>query len=128
MTNDGELTHRLTHPRYQVSRTYRVKIQGFPDRVALERLRQGVLLSEGQTAPAEVKLLKAGEKTSWLKVTIREGRKRQVRRMCEAVGHPVMELIRVRFGPLSLGDLPAGAFRPLTPQELHALRRTVGLA
>ena len=128
MTNDGELTHRLTHPRYQVSKTYRVKVYGLPDRAALERLRQGVSLPEGQTAPAEVKLLKASERTSWLEITVSEGRKRQVRHMCEAVGHPVTKLIRVCLGPLSLGNLPAGAFRPLTPQELHALRRAAGLA
>lgn len=128
MTNDGELTHRLTHPRYQVPKTYRAKVRGLPDMQALERLRRGVLLPEGKTAPAQVKLIKSGEKTSWLEVTLREGRRRQIRRMCEAVGHPVTKLIRVCFGPLSLGNLPSGAFRSLTPQELRALKHTVGLA
>jgi len=127
MTNDGELTHRLTHPRYQIPKTYRVKVRGLPGVPAIERLRRGVFLAEGKTALAQVKLVKRGEKASWLEVIVREGRKRQVRHMCEAVGHPVIKLSRVRFGPLSLGDLPSGAFRPLTPQELRALRRAVGL-
>ena len=128
MTNDGELTYRLTHPRYQIPKVYRVKVSGVPEAPTLERLRQGVSLPEGKTAPAQVKLGKRGERTSWLEVTVHEGRKRQVRHMCEAVGHPVTKLIRIRFGPLNLGDLPPGALRSLSPQELHALRRAAGLA
>jgi pseudouridine synthase len=128
MTNDGELTYRLTHPRYQIPKAYQVKVRGLPEASALERLRRGVVLEEGKTVPAQVKLIKREERTSWLEVTVHEGRKRQVRRMCEAVGHPVVKLVRVGFGPLRLGDLPPSALRPLTPQELHVLRRAVGLA
>ena len=106
LTNDGELANALTHPSFEVPRTYLARVKGRADRErALRALREGVELEDGRTAPAKVRLLGAAE----LELTIREGRKRQVRRMCEAVGHPVMELRRVAFGPLRLRDLPPGA-------------------
>lgn len=125
LTDDGELAHRLTHPRFEVPKTYRVRVGGPPLRDgALRRLREGVRLDDGVTAPAEVRRIGPRE----LELTIREGRKRQVRRMCEQVGHPVRELRRVRFGPLALGNLKEGASRRLTPAEVDALRGASGLA
>jgi 23S rRNA pseudouridine2605 synthase len=120
LTNDGELAHRLTHPSFEVPRTYRVTVADPPVREpALRRLREGVELDDGRTAPAKVRRL-AGDT---LELTLHEGRKRQVRRMCEAVGHRVRALSRVRFGPLRLDDLPEGAVRRLTPAEIERLRR-----
>jgi 23S rRNA pseudouridine2605 synthase len=119
LTDDGDLAHRLTHPRFEVPRTYRARVRRPPVRErALRALREGVELDDGRTAPARVRRLGAGE----LEITIREGRKRQVRRMCEAVGHPVAALERVAFGPLRLGRLAPGEHRRLTAAELEALR------
>jgi 23S rRNA pseudouridine2605 synthase len=119
LTDDGDLAHRLTHPRFEVPKTYRARVGGGPvDDRALKRLREGVDLDDGRTAPARVRRLGPGR----LELTLREGRKRQVRRMCEAVGHPVTELRRVAFGPLELGDLPPGAARRLTDGEVARLR------
>ena len=120
LTNDGELANRLTHPRYEVPKTYRVKVGSPPLREpALRRLREGVELEDGPTAPAKVRRLGPDA----LELTIHEGRNRQVKRMCEAVGHRVVELERVRFGPLALGDLREGASRRLTAAEVERLRQ-----
>ena len=120
LTNDGELAHRLTHPSFEVPRVYRAQVRNAPLREpALRRLREGVQLDDGMTAPATVRRLTPDR----LELTIHEGRKRQVRRMCEAVGHRVVRLERVAFGPLRLGDLPLGRHRRLTAAEIEALRR-----
>jgi 23S rRNA pseudouridine2605 synthase len=120
LTDDGELAHRLTHPSFEVPRTYHAKVRHPPVREeALRRLREGVELDDGQTLPARVKRLNADR----VELTIREGRKRQVRRMLEAVGHPVITLERVRFGPLWLGKLEEGQHRRLTAPEIEKLRR-----
>jgi 23S rRNA pseudouridine2605 synthase len=123
LTNDGELAHRLTHPSFEVPKTYRARVGGGPvgDRV-LHRLREGVRLEDGITAPARVR--RAGQ--SLLELTIHEGRNRQVRRMCEAVGHPVQELQRVAFGPLQVGGLASGTHRLLTDLEVELLRGLIG--
>src|SRR5512132_4120717 len=118
LTDDGDLAHALTHPRFEVPRTYRARVDGRPGERALRALREGVELDDGRTAPAKVRLVGAHE----LELTIREGRKRQVRRMCAAVGHPVVALRRVAFGPLHLGDLAAGHHRRLTAAEVQRLR------
>ena len=119
LTNDGELANRLTHPRFEVPKTYRAKLAGGPiEATALHALRDGVELDDGITAPARVRKLGANE----IELTIREGRNRQVRRMCEAVGHPVRELVRTRFGPLTLAGLAPGEYRRLTAQELGRVR------
>ena len=119
LTNDGELANHLTHPRYEVPKTYRARVANPPvGERALRALREGVELDDGRTAPARVRPLGPGE----LELTIREGRKRQIRRMCEAVGHPVLALRRVAFGPLRLGDLPPGAHRRLSAAEVERLR------
>jgi 23S rRNA pseudouridine2605 synthase len=124
LTNDGELAERLTHPRYEVEKVYRVQVE--PRRVsdrALRALREGVELDDGVTSPARVRRLGEGE----LEVVLREGRKRQVRRMVDAVGHRVVALRRVAFGPLRLGDLGEGDARRLSPSEVDELREVVGL-
>jgi len=119
LTNDGELAHRLTHPRFGVEKVYRAQVAGGPvGTAALRRLRTGVELEDGRTAPARVRRLGAQR----IEITLREGRKRQVRRMCDAVGHPVLALERVRLGPLELGELPLGAHRQLSVAEVAALR------
>jgi 23S rRNA pseudouridine2605 synthase len=119
LTNDGELANRLTHPRFEVPKTYRAKLAGGPiEATALHALREGVELDDGITAPARVRKLAANE----IELTIHEGRNRQVRRMCEAVGHPVRELVRTRFGPLTLAGLAPGEYRRLTAQELGRVR------
>ena len=118
LTNQGELAHRLTHPRFEVEKTYRVVVAGSSVRDAeLRALREGVQLEEGRTAPARVRRIAADT----IEITIHEGRKRQVKRMCEAVGHPVKRLERVRLGPLELGDLPRGRWRRLSEAEVDAL-------
>jgi 23S rRNA pseudouridine2605 synthase len=118
LTNDGDLAHALTHPRFEVPRTYRARVEGRPGQRALRALREGVELGDGRTAPARVRLIGPHE----LELTIHEGRKRQVRRMCEAVGHRVVALRRIAFGPLRLGDLGAGRHRRLTAAEVERLR------
>jgi 23S rRNA pseudouridine2605 synthase len=120
LTNDGELAHRLTHPSFEVPRVYRAQVRRPPVREpALRALREGVELEDGRTAPAGVRRLTPDR----LELVLREGRKRQVRRMCDAVGHPVVRLERVAFGPLRLDDLPLGRHRLLKPAEVEALRR-----
>jgi 23S rRNA pseudouridine2605 synthase len=123
LTNDGELANRLTHPRYEVPKTYRARVGGGPvsDR-ALRALRSGVQLEDGLTAPARVRRTGPHD----IEVTIHEGRNRQVRRMAEAVGHPVLELERTAFGPLRLDGLGEGAHRRLEAAELGRLRALVG--
>ena len=119
LTNDGELANRLTHPRFEVPKTYRAKLAGGPiEATALHALRDGVELDDGITAPARVRKLAADV----IELTIHEGRNRQVRRMCEAVGHPVRELVRTRFGPLTLAGLAPGEHRRLSAQELGRVR------
>jgi 23S rRNA pseudouridine2605 synthase len=118
LTNDGELAHRLTHPSFEVPKTYRARVARGPvGDEAVRNLRHGVELDDGRTAPARVRRL-AGDQ---LEITIREGRKRQVRRMCDAVGHPVIDLQRIAFGPLRLGDLAPGAARRLRREEVERL-------
>jgi 23S rRNA pseudouridine2605 synthase len=120
LTNDGELAHRLTHPSFEVPRTYRARVERPPVRdTTLRQLRRGITLDDGPTAPARVRRTAP----DILELTIHEGRKRQVKRMCEAVGHPVRRLERVAFGPLTLGNLSAGAHRQLTADEVAALSR-----
>lgn len=141
LTDDGKLSHRLTHPRYRHSKTYLVQVEGIPTDEALDQLRQGVVIKGGyKTRPAQVERLpeppdiwprrkpireRKSVPTSWLKITVTEGKKRQVRRMTAAVGYPTLRLVRVAIGPLELGDLPPGAWRELTPEEVQTLREYV---
>jgi 23S rRNA pseudouridine2605 synthase len=119
LTNDGELTHRLTHPSFGVEKEYVAEVEGRPSRGALRRLREGVELDDGMTAPAKATLVEANV----LRITIHEGRNRQVRRMCESVGHPVVRLVRIRIGPITDRQLAPGEWRPLTTDEVRALER-----
>ena len=119
LTNDGELANRLTHPSFQVAKTYRARLGGGPvGDAALEALRRGVELDDGPTAPARVRRVRG----NLIEVSIREGRNRQLRRMCAAVNHPVLELRRVGFGPLRLGGLETGEHRRLSFSEVERLR------
>lgn len=128
VTNDGELAHRLMHPRYHVTKTYDVRVEGRVSAATLRRLRDGVVLEDGPTQPAKVERMdRLHPKSTWLRIEITEGRNRQVRRMCEVVGHRTERLHRSRYAGLALGRLPAGAFRPLTRDELRRLARQVGL-
>jgi 23S rRNA pseudouridine2605 synthase len=117
LTNDGELAHRLTHPSFGVDKEYVAAVRGTPSGGVLRRLREGVVLDDGVTAPAKVSQPTPGI----LRLTIHEGRNRQVRRMCDAVGHPVERLVRVRIGPLVDTDLGPGSWRELEPEEVRAL-------
>ena len=121
LTNDGELAHRLTHPSYGVEKEYVAEVEGLPTRAVLRRLREGVELDDGPTAPARATLVDP----SVVRLTIHEGRNRQVRRMCEAVGHPVVRLVRTRIGPLADRSLAPGAWRELTGAEVRSLQRAV---
>jgi pseudouridine synthase len=125
LTNDGELAAALTHPRHEVERVYRVEVGGTPDARSIERLSRGIVLDGQRTAPAKITVL-FGETEraadAVLLITLREGRNRQVRRMCEAVGHPVKRLTRIRIGPLTDRGLRVGQVRELTPAEVRALK------
>ncbi len=127
LTNDGELAQRLMHPRYGIRKSYRVKISGCPSERELERLRRGIGLADGVTAPAKVRVVQALKKNAWLELEIGEGRYREVRRMFEALGYFVEKLIRVHLGPIRLGSLAPGEMRSLSPQEITALKKAVGL-
>jgi 23S rRNA pseudouridine2457 synthase len=136
LTSDGKLAHRITHPRYKLKKLYLVQVENIPDSVALQQLRRGVVVKGKRTRPAEAELL-AGEPdlfprsqpiryrrnipTAWLRIGLREGRKRQVRRMTAAVGYPTLRLIRVAIGPVALGHLLPGQWRDLQPAELETL-------
>ena len=124
MTNDGAFTNLLSHPRYQIEKTYVAKVKGIPKREQLRWLEKGVKLEDGKTAPAKVKLLSSdmGKQTSIIEMTIHEGRNRQVRRMFEAIGFPAVKLKREQYAFLNLRGLAPGEWRPLTPKEIKQLR------
>ncbi len=127
LTNDGELAQKLTHPRYEIRKVYRVKISGRPSEEQIDRLKKGIRLEDGWTAPAKVRVVELLNKKTWLELEIHEGRYREVRRMFEALGYFVEKLIRVRMGPLRLGALAPGQYRPLMPAEISALKKSVGM-
>ncbi len=132
LTDDGGIAYRLTHPRYKVAKEYEVVVAGVPASRQLKTLREGVKLDDGMTAPAEVEMLRAtrGARDSGraeIRIVIREGRNRQVRRMVQAIGHKVVSLRRTAFGPLRLGRLKTGGWRVLSEGEVAALRRATGL-
>ncbi len=128
LTNDGELAHILTHPRFGVEKTYRAVVRGRLGPQDVQRFLSGMALADGRAEPARVRVVRSGAAASELDVTIHEGRNRQVRRMFEATAHPVVSLMRLRFGPLTLGDLPPGHWRDVTERELAALRATMNEA
>ncbi len=122
LTNDGELTFWLTHPRHAVPKTYQVWVQEHPSQSVLEQWRQGVMLADKQTLPAEIRVLDSLEEQTLLEIVLREGRNRQIRRVASQLGHPVIQLHRVAIGPIQLGQLSKGHCRPLAPAELNFLR------
>ena len=140
LTSDGRLAHRITHPRYKLKKIYLVQVENIPTKAALDQLRRGVVIQEKRTRPAEVDLLseqpdlfprvppirsRQNIPTAWLKITLREGRKRQVRRMTAAVGHPTLRLVRIAIGPLRLDALRPGQWRELTAAELQRLHKSL---
>ncbi len=127
LTNDGRLTHRLTHPSFEHDRVYRVRVFGYPEAQALDRWREGIVLDGRRSKFDEVVIISRKGKFTWLRVTLHEGRNHIVRRIVAAMGHPADRLIRVRMGPLTLGDLPPGRWRYLREAEIRALQEEVGI-
>jgi 23S rRNA pseudouridine2605 synthase len=122
LTNDGDFAHLITHPKHEFPKTYLTKVKGVLEDSQINRLEQGLYLDDGKTAPARLKKIRKEEANSWIEITIHEGRKRQVRRMFDRVGHSVIKLKRIRTGSMALGNLPEGKFRYLTPSEVSALK------
>lgn len=122
VTNDGNLAHRLTHPRFGVEKKYHVQVDGRPTPAQLRQLQDGVYLAEGRVRASNIKYLKRASSGSWLEIVLDEGRNREIRRMLAAIGHKVRVLKRVSIGPLKMGELPVGAHRPLTSQEIQKLQ------
>jgi 23S rRNA pseudouridine2605 synthase len=127
MTNDGELAFRLTHPRFGIEKRYRAIVQGLVTEDKVKRLEKGVLLEEGKTAPCKIKIERASSRETELFVVLHEGKKRQIRRIFESIGHRVIDLERLNYGPLTLGDLRFGQKRELTYEEVRQLRQATGL-
>lgn len=127
LTNDGDLAYRLTHPKYEIAKVYRVKVRGAMSGETADRLEKGVPLEDGMTAPCTVRIISSGPRTSEIELTLHEGRKREVKRMCAHVGHPVRELRRIAFGAVKLGTLKPGQWRKLSTAEVHALYEITGL-
>jgi len=125
MTNDGELTNAILHPKNKIPKTYLVKVEGVLEDRDIDKLQGGIKLKNSVTAPARVKKIKKTEANSWLEITIHEGKKRQVRRMLDKTGHSVLKLKRIRIDGISLGELPSGAFRYLTSEEIKKLKEAV---
>jgi 23S rRNA pseudouridine2605 synthase len=121
-TDDGQLAHRLTHPRYEHTKTYHVLVEGKPSEKTLDRWRHGVNLEGKDTNPAGVRALRKTREGTWVEVIMSEGRKRQIRRVAARLDHPALQIIRVKIGPLELGDLPTGAWRRLTDEEVASLQ------
>ena len=126
LTNDGELANILTHPKYEVPRTYLAKVIGVPDEKDVNRLKRGVGLEEGRAKVVSCLVISEKEKHSWLRVVVTEGRNHLVKRILSAIGHPVLKLKRVGFGPIQLGSLPIGHFRNLTPEEIEKIKKIKG--
>jgi 23S rRNA pseudouridine2605 synthase len=127
LTNDGELAHRLMHPRFHIPRTYKVTIEGPLSDTSVQRLKKGITLDDGPTNPAHVRIINREKERTLLRITIFEGRSREIRRMFEAVGNKALKLIRIGYGSLHLGDLKVGKYRHLKDSELKTLRTSVGL-
>jgi len=127
MTNDGDFAHAVLHPSKKIAKTYLVKVKGVLEETDIAKLRKGMKLKKSMTAPAIVKKTRKTEQNSWLEITIHEGRKRQIRRMLDIIGHPVLKLKRVSINGIELGGLEPGAFRYLTPEEIMRVKREVGI-
>jgi 23S rRNA pseudouridine2605 synthase len=117
LTNDGDLAYKMTHPKFEIDKTYHVLVKGVMNEKSIGYLEQGVTIEGKKTAPAEVQISEAQASNTWIDITIHEGRNRQIRKMCEAVGYPVLRLIRTNLGPWELSDIPVGKYRTLKPDE-----------
>ena len=118
LTNDGDLAYQITHPKFEINKTYHVLVKGVMNEKSVGYLESGVTIEGQKTAPAVVTIVEAQPNNTWLDITIHEGRNRQIRKMCEAVGYPVMRLIRTHLGPWELGDLGSGKYRTLKPEDV----------
>ncbi len=127
LTNDGELMNAVLHPKNRIPKTYRVKVDGFLDKDDIKKLERGIRLEDGMTAPAKVRIINKLQANSWVEIIIYEGRKRQVRRMFDRVGHSVIRLIRTRINGLQLASLKAGTYRYLTSEEIKKFKAEIGL-
>ncbi len=126
LTNDGDFAQAILHPSKKVPKTYLVKIKGVLEEEELDRLRKGIKIDGRMTAPAKVKKLKKTESNSWIEMTISEGRKRQIRKMLERVGHQVIRLMRIRINGIEMGPLEPGGYRKLTIEEMHTIMKEIG--
>lgn len=126
LSNDGDFTNLMIHPRYEITKTYQALVEGKPDKKSLQMLREGIQLEDGITAPAQANVLKAYKDKTWLEIKIHEGRKRQIKRMCQAIGHPVISLKRTAFGFLKVQGVALGKYRFLTPKEVNRLKQQAG--
>jgi pseudouridine synthase len=127
LTNDGELANRLLHPRYGISKVYDVKVKGRPDEKAIGLLRSGVRLTEGVTAPAGVEIIRELPGAAWIRITLHQGWNRQIKRMGQAVGHPVLKIRRIAYGPVRIGALSSGRYRLLTQDEIRKIYEEASL-
>jgi 23S rRNA pseudouridine2605 synthase len=127
LTNDGDLALRVAHPRFGVKKLYHAKLSACPTQEDLSQLKRGIRLEDGLAAPARARVIERLKKNAWVEIEVQEGRKREVRRIFEALGYFVEKLIRIRLGPISLGALPQGEIRPLTSSEVLSLKKEVGL-
>ena len=125
LTNDGDFTYLLSHPKFSIPRTYLVKIRGVPEEERLARLKRGVMLEDGHAKAVSVQVFRQREKNSWIQVVVTEGRNHLVKRMFSAIGYPVLKLKRVGFGPIQLGDLRIGQYRYLTAEEMEGLKKLI---
>lgn len=128
LTNDGELTHRLSHPSFEIDKIYLAWVSGHVKAATVQKLQVGVLLDDGMTAPAKAKIIKRGQNSTLIRLIIHEGRKRLIKRMCAAVGHPVRDLRRIRIGTIESDDLIPGEWRHLSQDEVNSLKRLAGLS
>jgi len=127
ITNDGDFAHSVLHPSKKISKTYLVKVKGVLEEEKITKLRKGIKLKDRMTAPAMVKKIRKAENNSWLEITIHEGRKRQIRRMLEIIGHPVLKLKRIRINGVELGGLEPGDIRYLTSEEINRIKKEAGV-
>ncbi len=122
LTNDGEFSNRLIHPKFAIPKKYLVKVKDVPEKSDIEKLEKGVYLEDGKTGPAKARFIRKTQENSWIELTVFEGRNRLVKRMCMAIGHPVAKLKRIEFAGIKLGSLKPGEYRFLTPKEVEALK------
>lgn len=127
LTNDGNFAHAVLHPSKKVSKTYHVKVRGVLEEEEIKKLCKGIKLEDGLTAPSKVIKIRRSQNNSWLEMTIHEGRKRQIRRMLEKIGHPVLKLKRICINGIEMGRLAPGTYRYLTPEEINRMKKKVGL-